>query len=186
MLLVCMLLNINVCSAQAANEYYYKGFDITYKNGEGIHVYDTTWRGGFLWLTNYKEEYYITNSYMRCLTYYHSSWVANQGQTLTISASKTVSRSVSEGVSAELGVSDVASVKLGTEYTTSVSTSYSTSLGLTYDLSKFSHRSYKIASMGYYDKFNVYNYKNGKYVDTKTVYAYDAKYGQEIRLVYRY
>lgn len=183
---LCIMLSVAAISASAANEYYYKGYNIIYNGGAGVQLYTRTYNGGFLWLTKYTEKYYLTNSYMRCLTYYHNEWIANQGQTLTISSSKTKSRSVATGVSAELGVADAVTAKIGTQHSNTVSTSYSTSLGLTYNLSKFSHRSYKIASMGYYDKFSVYKYKEGTYESKYTCYAYDAGFGQEIRLVYRY
>lgn len=188
MLLVCMMFNINAKSAMAADEkdYYYKGYNITYNGGNGVHIYTKTWRGGFLWLTDYKENYYLTNSYMRCLTYFSDAWIANQNQKLTVSGSKTVTRSVSDGVSSEFGISSVVSIKLGTQYETSVTTSYDVSMELNYDLSKYNHNSYKIAAMGFYDKFKVIKYKNGSYDKTYYAYAYDANFGQEIRLVYRY
>lgn len=184
-LLICMMVNINVDSACAAKEYYYKGYDILY-GGSGKLVYTKTWYGGFMWLTEYTEKYYLTNSYMRCLTYYHDAWIANQGQTVSLTTSKTVTRSVSAGVSNELGISGVIASNIGTNYSSSVSTTYSSSLGLSYNLSNFKYSSYKIASMGFYDKFTVKKYKDGSYQSSYTRYAYEASYGQEIRLVYRY
>lgn len=185
-LLACFVFSFATINVSAANEYYYKGFDITYNRGAGYHAYTKTWNGGFLWLTKYQERYFMTNSYMRCVTYYHGSWIANQDQVLTISSSKSVTRNVSAGVSAELGVEDVVSAQLGASHSASVTTEYSSSLGLSYDLSKFAHNSYRIAAMGYYDKFIVYKYKNGSYQTSYTCYSYDADFGQEIRLVYRY
>lgn len=186
LIIVVSLLTYSSIAVSAANEYYYKGCNITYNDGEGYYVGYKTWNGGFLWLSKYKEKYYMTNSYMRCVTYYHNSWIANQGQTLTIASSKTISRSVTSGVSAEVGIEGVVSANLGVSHTASVTTEYSSSLGLSYDLSKFSHNSYRIAAMGYYDKFNVKKYKNGTYQSSKNLFAYDADFGQEIRLVYRY
>lgn len=184
-LMVCMLLNVNVKSVWAADEYFYKGDTITYNRGSGIYLYTDKWNGGFLWLDSYKEKYYLTNSYMRCLTYYCDEWIANQGQTLTLSINKSVTRSVEDGVSSELGIKNVISVNIGSQHKDKVTTNYSTSLGLTYRLSKFKHKSYKIAAMGYYDKFKVNKYKNGDYKKTYYAYAYNSNFGQEIRLVYR-
>lgn len=186
MLVACMLMGNGMNVVLAANDYYYKGYDITYNGGQGFKKYSESWRGGFLWLIKYREDYYLTNSYMRCLTYYHDTWIANQGQVLTISDTRNVSRSVEEGVSSEIGVSFVFSLNIGAEYTDSVTTSYGKSMGMSYDLSKYKHKSYRVASMGFYDKFRVEKYKNGKYKESYTVYGYDKKFGQEIRLVYRY
>ena len=177
-LVVCMVFGLSTQSSMAATEYYYIGSTILSNN-----VYKGTDT-----LVLYKDEYYLTASYNRCLTYFHDAWIANQGQIVTISSTVTRSRTVSAGVSAEVGVSDVTVAKLGGSYQTSTTTTYSSSLGLTYDLSNFSHSSYKIASMGRYSKFSVkrYNRATGNYKETYVAYAYDAGYGQEIRLVYRY
>lgn len=160
--------------------------NIIYNNGNGYYYWTNTWNGGFLWLTKYQDDYYMTHSYNRCLTYYHDNWIANQGQTIGITSTKTVNRSVTDGVTAEVGVSDVVSSKVSTTHTTSVSTAYSTALSITYNLSQFSKSSYKIAAMGFYDRFKINRFANNSYEYTYYRYAYDKNYGQEIRLVYRY
>ena len=163
------------CFSITCNAYeyapYYKGSDYYYNNGNGYHYADITWSTGALWWKhNYKEYYYNTNAYKRCLSYYED-WVLNQGQILTISKTKTRSTSVSSTVSSEIGVDDVVACKIGSSISTEQTITYSSTMGLTYNLNDFArHRSYRIASMGFIEKFKVYQYRDDYY--QKSYYAY--------------
>lgn len=169
----------------ASDAHYYKGHDIIY--GTAPYVGSFTWKTGWwLWEESHAENYYLSNSYYRCLTYYHDSWIANQGQTLSLTMGKTVNRTVTNTVQTEIGVSDVVSAGITAGYSDSISTGYSTFLGLTYDLSKCSRNSVRIASMGYIDRFVTMHYVSNTYKESYYRYAYDTNFGQEISLVYRW
>lgn len=181
-LTLCLVLAIPASAYRQAT--YYKGWDIIYLSRP---KYGTcSWNGGFLWLTKYSEDYFYATDYYRCWNYYHDSWVSNQGQTLTITTSKTKTSSISSTVSAEIGASYCGvDGKLGASMTTSESVSYSTSLGLSYNLRDYSAGSVRIAGMGYITEFLVRQYKNGSFNRMYYTFAFDHSYGSEITLVYR-
>lgn len=187
-LVLVIVLTFNVLSARecmAAKEYYYKGPTINYvTKTEVMGKYITSIPATFPGFFSYVQ--YLTAAYSRCLTYYNSNWIANQGRTLSITTNKTVSRSVQVGVSAEIGVSKVVSCKVSGNMSTSATTQYSVSENLTYNLKDYKYSSYRIAAMGYYNKVNEYRYQNGKFKGVETVWGIDRKFGQEVRLVYRY
>lgn len=181
---VLVLVQTIAIPASAASARYYKGWDISYSTWNYKGNYK--WNSGFLWLTSNEERYYLSKSHYRCWSYYHDSWIANQGQTLSLTVSKTKSCSISSTVTGEISASDSGvGAKLGGGWSTSASTTYSTSLGLTYNLKDYSNSSVRIASMGYVDRFYTDKYVNGSYNSSYYTYAYDTNYGQEITLVYR-
>ena len=168
---------------------YYKGFNIVWS--PSVYYGSYSWKTG-LWpfRTQHQEYYYMTQSHYRCLTYYHDSWIQNQGQTVTITTSKTVSRTVENTVSAELGLTGTIKVieaagKAGYSHSRSTTTTYSTSLGLSYNMKDYPLGQYRIASMGYIDRFSTNYYKEGNYQYTYTGFGYDHDYGQVITLVRR-
>lgn len=189
---IVTIMSLNIAAKGATSdkprEYYYKGHTVVYP-GEGKYISSNSYRGGWLWLTKYKDVYYLKEKYLRCLSYYSDAWIANQKQNLSITSTIEKSSTIQGTVSSELGIGkeDVASIKIGAEFTTSITTTYSKATNLTYDLGLFSHDSYNIAAMGYICKFNVRKYEDGILTSSKkTKYAFDNSWGYEIRLVYRY
>lgn len=173
-------------SGNEPKEYYYKGYDVYYNSGKG-YLYKSA-ENNIVSIKCYR-----THSYMRCLTYYNSGWIANQHNIITINKSKIVTNTTSGIVSSEIGVNvseDLCEVagNLSAELSNSISTAYSTALGLQWDLSKFAHSSYKIAAMGIIDRFRIdYTYgKSPKANLSGNSYAIRSGWGYEIRLVYRW
>lgn len=189
LLIFILVFGVFKVPVKAATAPHYKGFDIIWS--PEIYYGSYSWMTG-IWpfRTSHQENYYMNRSYYRCLTYYHDSWIQNQGQTLSITSSKTVSRSVQNVVSGEIGAEGTIKVikaagKVGYSHSTSTTTTYSTTLGLTYNLKEFPSGQYRIASMGYIDRFLTYYYKEGNFQESYNAYAYDHEYGQVITLVTR-
>lgn len=181
---VLVLVQTFVVPASAENARYYKGWDVGYSTWDYQGSYP--WNSGFLWLTSNEEVYFLSKSYYRCWTYYHDTWIANQGQTLSLNVGKTISNTISSTVTGEISATSSGSgAKLGGGWSTSTTTSYATSLGLTYNLKDYSNSSVRIASMGYVDRFYTERFINGSYNSSYYTFAYDTNYGQEITLVYR-
>ncbi len=202
-LAIIVLLN-TVVSIYAATEYQWFRTPKYTSLGDGVTL-DTGIYKYNLW-SKAKWEIRKVGLYNAYLTYYledstgNPTWIANQGQKLTITQSSTVSRTVSNTITWTLGISgDITIPKLSklkitpkasftSTNTETYSYTYSAGMGLEYDLSKYKHKSYTIATNGYIIKYAVIRYKpDGKTIkDQKTMYGYYASYGQEVRLVYRY
>lgn len=217
LILVVVLFVMSFSPAFAVTEYNYKGYSVSL--GDGVVKASGTYNyylkndkpqisKPYFWSRKKTGTYQVrkVTNHHKCLTYYMETdgtplWIANQGQTISLSQSSTVTRSVSKTVTTELGVNMNGKYtpskgnELGIAFTTSFknsntssySYSYSSAYKISYDLSKQTKSSYTIATMGIIEEFKVYRYKeDGSLWRTDTMYAYWKDYGQEIRLVYRY
>lgn len=215
--LIVMLLVFSMSQAFAVTEYYYKGNSVSLGDGvvKASGTYNYYLKNGqpqiskpYFWSSKKTGTYQVKKvaNHHKCLTYYMETdgtplWIANQGQTVSVTQSSTVSRSVSKTVTREIGVSMSGKYtpskgnELGITFTTafknsntsSYSYTYTTGLGVIYNMSEYKKASYTIATMGIIEEFKVYRYKeDGSLWRTDTMYAYWKDYGQEIRLVYRY
>lgn len=209
MMLAAIMFFSNTVGAYAANEYRYTS-TFTYKTlGAGVTIGSGTYKYGFLNLKKGTWTIKKMGNYHGYVSIYSTGngtpiWFANQGQTLTITDSRTVKKTVTEtttntnsiGLAGEIKLNKLSTlnISIGSSitdtYSEEYSTTYSSTVSGTYDLSNnklYKHSSYTFASYGIICKNEVCKYDNsGKCVYDGEMYTFYKAYGQEIRLVYRY
>lgn len=154
----------------------------------GVDYYDSVqWTKGALWWKDYYEEdYYEYRRWYRPEAYYTNSWIINQGQTVSITQNKTKTCSISSTVTSEISASyEGIGAKVGGSMTVTDVATFSSSLSISYDLSNYTNKRVRIASMINICEFYTETYCNGYYQGCKQKFAYDTDYGRDVVLVYR-
>jgi len=141
---------------------------------------------------------YLTYQY--CDASMRPRWFANQGQKITISNEKTKTYSTTNtmsytnSITTNVGIDIENIINIGRSWTNDLSVQYATNYDFTYaenvsmeyDMTKYAHKSYSLASYGAICVFDFYKYDtHGNVCSIERVHAYYEGYGQEQRLIYR-
>lgn len=184
-----LMTSLALPSSAAAGPLYYKPDPYVWGSGyPNMYWGSAYWStGALLWKKEWQQDFYLTRRWRRPQAYYTDYWIANQGQTLTITTTKTCTNTIGSSVTSEISASySGIGAKVGGVMTTSTSCTFSAALSMTYDLKKYSQQSVRLANMVYICEFDSPKFCDGAYHSSELTYAYDTSLGNEFALVYRY